>query len=72
MKSEDFVKVWVQIEGRPLGRWKNRVKEYMSLRGEGCIKKGRECVDRERWKVFCCGQLLGGHSQEGARCLSYR
>ncbi len=39
--------------GRPLGRWVDRVKEYLSERGE---KENdlewvrRECMDRERWR----------------------
>ncbi len=25
----------------------------------------RKCLDRERWRLFCCGLRLVGHSQEG-------
>ncbi len=57
MGSEEFVKkVWVQtVEER------DRVKEYMCERGAGSSK--RECLDRERWRLFCCGYPLGGSCQ---------
>jgi len=48
--------------GRPLGRWKDKVKEYMCERGAG--RRGRleqarrECLDRERWRLFCLGHPL--------------
>ncbi len=59
IKSEEFLEnVYVsEIEGpsrrgRPLGRWKDRVKEYMSERddtGKGGLEKARrECLDRKR------------------------
>ncbi len=38
--------------GRPLGRWEDRVKEYMGergVRGNGLEWARRECIDRERW-----------------------
>ncbi len=42
MESEEFVKkvymsetVGPNSRGRPLGRWKDKVKEYMCERGEG-------------------------------------
>ncbi len=71
MKSEEFVKkdeiVSPNRRVRPLGRRKNRVKEYMSERGPttegGLGQAGRECLDRERLKLFCCGHPLGGCSQ---------
>ncbi len=50
--------------GRPFGRWRDRVKKYMTERGTG--RRGgfeqikRECLDRERWRLFCCGHSLGG------------
>ncbi len=48
--------------GRPLGRWKDRV-EYMSergaTRGGGLEQARRECLDRERCRLFCRGHLLG-------------
>ncbi len=64
MDSEEFVKkVYVSEtegpsrRGRPLGIWKDRVKEYMSergaTRGGGIEEVRRECLDRERWRLFC-------------------
>ncbi len=48
---------------RPLGRWKDRVKQYKSERGaareEGPEQARREYLDRERWRIFCCGHSLG-------------
>ncbi len=38
--------------GRSLGKWKDRVKEYVSergVRGKGLEWARRECMDRERW-----------------------
>ncbi len=69
MKGEDFVKKVYASEiggrsmrGRPLGRWKDRVKEYMSerdaTRERGLQQARRECLERERWMLFCCGQPL--------------
>ncbi len=49
--------------GRPLGRWKDRVKEYVSERGvrvNGLELARRECMDRERWRSVCRGHPLGG------------
>ena len=62
-KSEEFVKEVYNSEtegptkkGRPVVWWKDSVKEYIYWRvadkGRG-IELGRECVDRERWKLFC-------------------
>ncbi len=48
--------------GRQLGRWKDRVKEYISKRGvreNGLEWARRECMDRERCRSFCCGHPLG-------------
>ncbi len=61
--------------GSPLGRWRDRVKEYMcgrgATRGGGLDQARRECLDREKWKVFCCGHPLGVCSQrkKGARAI---
>ena len=45
----------------------DRVKEYMcergATRGGGLQQARRECLDRERWMLFCCGHPLGGRSQ---------
>ncbi len=47
-----------------LRRWEDRVKEYMCKRGTirmGRIEQARrECLDRERWRLFCCGDVHGG------------
>ncbi len=46
--------------GRPLGRWEDKVKEYVSKRGtKGNVLEWtrRECMDRERWKSVCRGHL---------------
>ncbi len=63
VEAEFVKKVYVsEIEGssrrgRPLGRWKDRVKEYMCDRGAcrgGQIEQARkECLDREGWRLFC-------------------
>ncbi len=42
---------------RPLGRWEDRVKEYVSERGvqgSGLEWARRECMDRERWWRSIC------------------
>ena len=48
--------------GRPIVGWKDRVKKYMHERvvnrGEGIELARKECVDRERWKLFCRGHSL--------------
>ncbi len=73
MGSEEFVrKVYVSesvdpnSRGRPLGRWRDRVTEYMcemgATRGGGLDQARKECLDRERWRLFCRGHTLGGYS----------
>ncbi len=46
--------------GRPLGRWKGRVDEYLGKRGvngRGVLEEpSRECWDRERWRLSCRGK----------------
>ncbi len=40
-------------KGRPLGRWEDKVKEYVSVRGargNGLEWERRECIDREGWR----------------------
>ena len=70
MGSEEFVKrvyvsesVGPNSRGRPPGRWKDKVKEYMcergATRGVGLDQAKRECLDRERWRRFCHGHPLG-------------
>ncbi len=70
MKSEEFVKKVYpsSVEGpnrrgRPLGRWEDRVKEYVSesrVRGNGLEQVRRECMVRERWRSVCRGHPLVG------------
>ncbi len=74
MGSEEFVmKVYMSesvgpnIRGRPPGRWRDRVKEYLcervATRGRRLDQAKRECLDRERWRLFCRGDPLGGRSR---------
>ncbi len=69
MGSEEFVKkvyvsggVGPSSRGKPPGRWRDKVKEYMCERGAtkwgGLDQARRECLDRERWRLFCCGHPL--------------
>ena len=69
MKSEEFVKKAYVSElegsnqrGRPLGRWKDKVKkcERGDSRGGGPDRAKKDCLDRERWRLFCRGHPLGG------------
>ncbi len=70
MENEEFVKkVYLSSvegpsrRGRPLGRWEDRVKEYVSergVRGNGLEWARRECMDRERWRSVCRGHPIGG------------
>ncbi len=58
MEYEEFVKKvflssveGLRKRGRPLGRWEDRVKEYVSergVRGNGLEHARRECMDRGR------------------------
>ncbi len=60
------MKMWVQtIEEGYLGEWRDRVKEYMSERGASrrLDQARRECLDKERWRLFYHGHTLGGRSQ---------
>ncbi len=54
--------------GSQLGRWKDRVKEYMSERGTGRVgeleQTKRECLDRERWRLFLGGSSLMKQTSE--------
>ncbi len=61
--------------GRPPGRWRNRVKEYMStcvgevLWGKGgLVQAKREYLDKERWRLFCLGHPL----ERGVRAMIAR
>ncbi len=73
MESEEFVmKVYMSesvspnSRGRPPVRWRDRVKEYMCERGAtrgGRLEQARrECLDRERRRLFSRDHLLGGRS----------
>ncbi len=52
------------VRGQPPVKWRDRVQEYVRERGEGSLRNleqaRRECQDRERWKLFCCGHPLVG------------
>ncbi len=58
MENEEFVlkEYWITTEGpnrrgRPLRRWEDKVKEYLSemgVRRNGLEWAMRECMDRER------------------------
>ncbi len=46
---------------RPLGRWEDRVKVYVSVREvrrNGLEWARQECMDRERWRFVCLGHPL--------------
>ncbi len=53
--------------GRLPGTWRDRIKEYMY--GRGVTRRGgldqarRECLDREKRRLFCHGHPLKGHFQ---------
>ncbi len=76
MENEEFVEVYQSsVEGpnrreRPLGRWEDKVKEYVSergARGNGLGWARRECMDKERWRSVWRGHSLGGsiRSEQG-------
>ncbi len=52
------------VRGRPPVKWRDRVQEYVRERGEGFLRNleqaGEECLDKERWKLFCRGHPLVG------------
>ncbi len=52
------------VRGQSPVKWRDRVQEYVRERGEGSLRKPeqarRECLDKERWKLFCCGHPLVG------------
>ncbi len=82
MGSEEFVKKVYMSEsvgpnrrGRPPGRWRDREKELLcergSTRGGGLYQAKRECLDRERWRLFCLGHPLRRRSwrEQGVRAI---
>ncbi len=71
MGNKEFVKKVHKSEsvdsnsrGRLPVRWRDRVKEYMCERGatrRGVLDQAkRECLDMQRWRLFCLGHPLGG------------
>ena len=52
--------------GKPLGRWRDKMKEYTCERGDsrrgGLEWARRDYLDRERWRLFCRGHPLGERS----------
>ncbi len=75
-----FVKVYqsgvegTNKSGNPLGRWEDRVKEYLSergVRGNGLGWARMECMEKERWRSVCCAPPPLGTLPEGARRRSY-
>ncbi len=71
MENEEFVKVYLSsVEGPnrrgwPLGRWEERVKEYVSergMRGNGLEWARRECMEGEV-EIGLPWSPLGGHFQ---------
>ncbi len=75
MENEEFVKKMFlsSVEGsnkrgRPLGRWEDKVKEYVSEMGVRVRRNRlewakRECMDKERWRSICHDHLLGDTSR---------
>ncbi len=69
MENKEFVKkVYLSTvegsrrRGRPLGRWEDKVKEYLNergMRGNDLEQARRECMDRKRWRSVCRGHPLG-------------
>ena len=63
-KNEKFVKkvdvsktVAPRRRERRVVRWKNTVNEFMHERvaDRGIEIARRKCLDREKWRFFCCG-----------------
>lgn len=61
--------------GMSFGKWKDRVEEFMYMikinitSGEEFEQAKKECLNREKWKLFC-DNLFGGTFPEGVRCHS--
>ncbi len=55
---------------RPPGGWRGRVKEYICERGStrrgGLDHAKRECLDKERWRLFCHGHSPWGDVAGGS------
>ncbi len=47
---------------KPPERWRDKVKEFLceraTTRGRGLDQARKECLDRERLRLFCLGHLL--------------
>ncbi len=82
MESDEFIKnAYVNeiggpnSKGRPLGRWRERVKEYMcergATRGGGLDQAMRECLDREV-KTLLPWPPIWGMFSEKAMCQRYK
>ncbi len=73
MGNEEFIKKTylssvegTNSRGRPLGRWEDRMLEYVSekgVRANALEWARRECMDSERCRSICCGHPLGGCPQ---------
>ncbi len=52
------------VIGGPPVKWRDRVQEYVTVRGEGSLRNleqaRRECRDREKWKLFSRGHPTVG------------
>ncbi len=52
------------VRGQPPVKWRDRVQEYIRERGQGSLRSLEqargECLDTERWKLFCRGHPLVG------------
>ncbi len=71
MENEELVKVYrsntdgPNKRGRPLTRWQDRVKEYVSerrVRGKGVEWEKRQLIDKKRWRSVWQGHPLGDAS----------
>ncbi len=80
MGNEEFKKVYrssvegTNRRGRPLGKWEDRVKEYVSERGVTGNRlewARREGMERERWRSICRGHPLWGRfrRERGVRAI---
>ena len=61
---------------RPIIRWKDSVKKYMHKRVGDRVRwielARRECVDRERWRLFCHDTIPLGYVPVRNEALDYR
>ncbi len=82
MGSEEYVKNVYESElegpnrrGRPLGRCKDRVEEYLGekgVNGRGVLEQERrECWDKEMWRLSPVATPKGMFLEE-LSCQSYR